>query len=125
MAEVKLESGMSKLYELQTELNRSLEKIETLDKQYSTLKSIVSKSGKEKELPENFVQSLDEYKSNLASQMVTISNRLSYIKTLLGWYEKQDETAMFVDKVVTLAFESIGIASTTGEPEEEKEEKAE
>lgn len=125
MAEIKLESGMSKLYELQTEFTRSLENIETLKKQYDTLNAIVEASGKKEELPENFVESLNEYKTNLTSQETILSNRLSYVKTLIGWYEKQDEAALVVDKIVTLTLEVLGIRGDSAPEEVKEEEKAE
>ena len=125
MAEIKLESGMSKLYELQTEFTRSLENIETLKKQYDTLNAIVEASGKKEELPENFVESLNEYKTNLTSQETILSNRLSYVKTLIGWYEKQDEAALVVDKIVTLTLEVLGIRGDSVPEEVKEEEKAE
>ena len=125
MSEFKLESGMSKLYELQTEFTRTIENIDTLKKQYDTLNEIVEASGKKDQLPENFVESLGEYKSNLINQSITISNRLSYVKTLIGWYEKQDESALVVDKIVTLTLEVLGIHGNTTPEEAQKEEKAE
>lgn len=124
MAEIKLESGMSKLYELQTEFTRTIENIETLKGQYDTLNEIVEASGKKDKLPEDFLGSLNTYKENLNSQLATISNRLSYIKTLIGWYEKQDEAAMVVDKIVTLTLEALGIHGEVAPAEEAKEEKA-
>ena len=102
-----------------------MENIETLKKQYDTLNAIVEASGKKEELPENFVESLNEYKTNLMSQETILSNRLSYVKTLIGWYEKQDEAALVVDKIVTLTLEVLGIRGDSAPEEVKEEEKAE
>ena len=124
MAEVKFVSGMSKLYELKAEFEKTIKNINTLQTQYDVLNDIVKKSKREKDLPKDFLESISEYKENLNSQLVTINNRMNCIKTLLDWYEKQDEQANFVNQVVTLTFEAIGIQGESA-PIEEKEDGAE
>ena len=127
MEHINLESGMSKLYELQTELSRSIENMNKLSEQYDVMLDIVEKSGREKDLPENFMDSIKEYKDNLSKQLPIITTRLGYVKILISLYEKQDKTSELVDQIVSLAFAGIGL-SETGEDakvDETKENEAE
>jgi hypothetical protein len=121
MESVNLESGMAKLYELQTEMTRSIENMEKLQGQYDVMSDIVEKSGRESELPENFVQSIKEYKENINKQLPVVKTRLGYIKILIDLYEKQDKTAAFVDKIVSLAFAGLGLGVSENEDKAEKE----
>ena len=122
MAEVNLESGMSRLYELQTQISRTLENIATLQKQYDVLNEIVEASDRKDELPADFVSGITAYKEKLKSQEATLINRLGYIKTIIGWYEKQDDTAKFVEQVVTLTMVSLGIGDSEPVVNEEEAE---
>lgn len=122
MAEVNLESGMSRLYELQTQIGRTLENIATLQKQYDALNEIVEASDRKDELPVDFVSGITAYKEKLKSQEATLMNRLGYIKTIIGWYEKQDDTAKFVEQVVTLTMVSLGIGDSEPVVNEEEAE---
>lgn len=122
MAEVNLESGMSRLYELQTQIGRTLENIATLQKQYDVLNEIVEASDRKDELPADFVSGITAYKEKLKSQEATLINRLGYIKTIIGWYEKQDDTAKFVEQVVTLTMVSLGIGDSEPVVNEEEAE---
>lgn len=128
--EMKFESGMSKLYELRTEFKRSIENIKKLKKQYGVLVKIVDESSRKKDIPDNFVKEINEYKKDLDRQLTTITTRKSYLDTIIGWYEKQDDFANKVDQIVTLTLEALGIRGEDpkeAEPEEEpkKEEGAE
>lgn len=128
--EMKFESGMSKLYELRAEFKRSLDNIKKLKKQYGVLVKIVDESSRKKDIPDNFVKEINEYKKDLDRQLTTITTRKSYLDTIIGWYEKQDDFANKVDQIVTLTLEALGIRGEDPkevEPEEElkKEEGAE
>lgn len=107
--EMKFESGMSKLYELRAEFKRSLENIKKLKKQYGVLIKIVEESYRKKDIPDNFVKEINEYKKDLDRQLTTITTRKSYLDTIIGWYEKQDDFANKVDQIVTLTLEALGI----------------
>ena len=122
MAKIDLESGMPKFYELKTELTRSMENLEELKGQYAVLNEIVENSGRKEELPENFVESLETYKTNIDKQLSTISDRLSYIQVIIDKYEKQDNHAKLTDKIVTLALSALGIINAPQVEEEQKEE---
>ena len=122
MANFNLESGMAKLYELKTELERGIENINTLEKQYDALKELVEGSDKKDSLPEQFLDGLNSYKQETLNQREKLSDRLSYIKTLVDKYEKKDHDGRLVDTIVTLAMASLGII---GEPHEAAEEATE
>lgn len=122
MANFNLESGMAKLYELKTELERGIENINTLEKQYDALKELVEESDKKESLPEQFIDGLNSYKQETLNQREKLSDRLSYIKTLIDKYEKKDHDGRLVDMIVTLTMASIGII---GEPQEAAEDATE
>lgn len=128
--EMKFESGMSKLYELRAEFKRSLDNIKKLKKQYGVLVKIVDESTRKKDIPDNFVKEINEYKKDLERQLTTITTRKSYLDTIIGWYEKQDDFANKVDQIVTLTLEALGIRGEDPkevelEEEPKKEEGAE
>ena len=82
MAKVNLESQMYKLNELQTELIRGKEQYEKAIPQYDALLDIIAKSGREAELPENFVETTTEDKGNIQKGLNNINKRLGYIEML-------------------------------------------
>lgn len=125
MANFNLESGIAKLYELKTEIERSIENLETLEKQYDALHDLVESSDKKDSLPPPFLDGLSSYKQETITQRAKLSDRLSYIKTLIDKYEKKDHDGRLVDTIVTLAMASLGIIGEPQEAEEETEEAAE
>ena len=103
------ESAMSKLYELRTELKHSIDNIKKLKKQYAVLTKIVDESGRQRDLPSDFVKEINEYKKNLNRQVTTITNRISYLDALIDWYEKKDDFSNKVDQIVTLVLNALGV----------------
>lgn len=115
--EIKLESGMAKLYELQTNLKRSIDNINKLGPQYTVLCEIVESSERKSELPENFIEGIKETKAQNEKQLPLLNERLAYINMLIDMYEKQDEKGKLVDKIVSLTMASLGLSQQVYEEE--------
>ena len=109
MAELKLESKISKIYELQTRFEHDLKDHNTLVKQYKTLMDIVNHSKKQKDLPKDFLAAIKQYCNQSETTVKKIENRLGYIELLLELHKNNPEV---VDNIVTLVFEILGIDNT-------------
>ena len=114
----KVESRMGRLYELKTELARSIENLNKLNVQYDVLVGIIKDSGKEDQLPDDFVSSIGEYKNNLSNQLTIINERLSYLNEIITAYEKQDKKATEIDRIVSLTLASLGLGISNDEQSE-------
>lgn len=113
-----LESQISKLYELRTQLRNGQANYEKLLVQYDALITVIKESKKE-DLPDDFVSGLIDNKNQFLEALPKMKLRISYLDSLIGRYEKQDDDSKLVEEIVTLVFNSLGIV--TDAPEEIKE----
>lgn len=126
MAELKLESKISKIYELENQFKNDLKDQQTLKEQYDILVEIIKSSKKRKKIPNEFLKGIEDYSTQCEKVIKNITNRLGYIELLLELHKNEPEIA---DKYVTLVFEVLGIGNTEDpvieENSEEKEDKNE
>lgn len=105
--QLKLESGMPNLYELRTRLKNDLKSLEASIPQFDALVDIITKSGRESELPENFVEGVIKDKEHNIAAINTMKDRITYLNILIDMFEKQDEEANKVNQVIALLFAAL------------------